>query len=659
MGRNKTAKVWTLGNTTVRNPERLLGALRVFKKYFDGKESFSSNIEMQGNFFEKILSHTESGEPYVPGESKYPPIYGYIDPSSLSMTESDYKQKNGRLWISPLDYFGFVCVYYDKISHICGPGRLYTLYPEMEGDIWLRQLLKFQYPNPNSEISEGGNLRPGVILFKLILKFDGLSQFELGLTHLIRDEDTSYLEGLIREYRNRRKFGNINRLKEEILHRAILNHFSRQIEDKLIIIKQLLHSLKYGFIQDSSQCESALEDIVRLGKGSNTLRASRCKEELKELIDSNTLEFEQYKKIFMEYYLLVKGDTLIKDYPDLTRRYLFMCRILQTYRPNSEETRIRVDPRYKEIIEDSIRGIGIVLPVNSKAEEKKYLEYLWNPNLPKLPLDESDYLIKEITKIKKELDKLGWSYRIIDHYLENDVVEKKRLKYNILMVEYHKALESKFAKSLSSAEILNNLRKLSSDLKIFNPMDIESIIWKSLLFIGGYVCHPSKTRNFHVDNLFNSIFTAAGNRPDMQFPYDNLKVVVEVTKNSGKTQWRAESEPVTRHVAIETDIADTDTIGLFIAPSIHEETANEFFRKSKGEPIIINQQENEVYIDIVPLTFNQYTVIFESIIDKERPTEIFLKIIKKLSKIKEDSNNANDWIKKINKEIKGGLNEYR
>ena len=63
MGRNKIAKVWTLGNTTVRNPERLLGALRVFQKYFDGEKSFSSNIDLQGNFFEKILSHTESGEP--------------------------------------------------------------------------------------------------------------------------------------------------------------------------------------------------------------------------------------------------------------------------------------------------------------------------------------------------------------------------------------------------------------------------------------------------------------------------------------------------------------------------------------------------------------------------------------------------------------------
>ena len=659
MGRNKTAKVWTLGNTTVRNPERLLGALRVFKKYFDGKGSFSSNTDLQGEFFEKILSHTESGELYIPGKSKYPPIYTYIDQVAVSMGEGDYKQKNGRLWVSPLDYFGFVSVYYDEKSHICDPGRLYILYPEMEGDIWLRQLLKFQYPNPNSEISGGTSLRPGVLLFKLILKFEGLSQFELGLTHLIRDENTSYLEGLIRDYRARRENGNINHLKAEILNKAILNHFSKQIEEKLRMIKELLPSLSYGFIQNSNQCESKLNEIVGLGKGSNTLRASRCKEEFRELIDSGIFEFEQYKNTFMDYYLLVKGDTFIKDYPDLTKRYLFMCRILQIYRPNSGEKRLRIDPRYIKIIEDSIKDIGNVLPVNDKTEEMTYLKYLWNMNLPRLPIDEPEYLISEISRIEQELDELGWNYNINDQDLENEIIDKERLRYNILVIEYYKALESKFAKSLSNTEILKNLRNLSSNLSSFDPTEIESLIWKSLLFIGGYLCHPSKTRNFHVDDLFNSIFTAAGNRSDMQFPYENLKLVVEVTKNNGKTQWRAESEPVTRHVAIETDISNTYTIGLFVAPSIHKDTANEFFRKSKGQPIIINQEGYEVYIDIVPLTFDQYRVIFENIMNEEKPVEVFLKIMKKLSKIKENSNNENDWINRINQEIEDVSNEHR
>ena len=207
----------------------------------------------------------------------------------------------------------------------------------MEGDIWLRQILKFQYPNPNSEISRGATLRPGVILFKLILKFEGLSQFELGLTHLTRDENTSYLEELIRDYRARRQEGNITQLKAEILNKAILNHFSNQIEERLGMINDLISSVSCEVIQNSTQYESKLNDIVGLGKGSNTLRASRCKEEFRELIDSGILELEQYKGIFMDYFLLVKGDTFIKDYPDLTRRYLFMCRILQIYRPTSEK----------------------------------------------------------------------------------------------------------------------------------------------------------------------------------------------------------------------------------------------------------------------------------------------------------------------------------
>jgi hypothetical protein len=75
----------------------------------------------------------------------------------------------------------------------------------------LRQLSKFQYPNPFSDISEGANIRPVIFIFKLMLKFDGLNKFELGLCHMARNENTSYHESLIIEYRGGRRNGNIEK----------------------------------------------------------------------------------------------------------------------------------------------------------------------------------------------------------------------------------------------------------------------------------------------------------------------------------------------------------------------------------------------------------------------------------------------------------------
>ena len=44
-------KHWNLGNTTVRNPYRIRGALRVLKNHFEGKQ-FTEKEHLQ--FFEKL-----------------------------------------------------------------------------------------------------------------------------------------------------------------------------------------------------------------------------------------------------------------------------------------------------------------------------------------------------------------------------------------------------------------------------------------------------------------------------------------------------------------------------------------------------------------------------------------------------------------------------
>lgn len=58
-------KTWNLGNTTVRNPERIKDALRVFNENFEGQ---AFTIEAQNQFFSALIeANVIKGDPNQAG----------------------------------------------------------------------------------------------------------------------------------------------------------------------------------------------------------------------------------------------------------------------------------------------------------------------------------------------------------------------------------------------------------------------------------------------------------------------------------------------------------------------------------------------------------------------------------------------------------------
>lgn len=371
----RKVNVWTIGNTTVRNPERLPVALLIFSKYFSNSSTFSGNTEQQRKFFEQLLTHTETGEPYDPKNPTAPPFYSFISESNeVSMPSEEYKAKNGRLWLSPLDDLGFISAYRGDKALVCPTGQAVIAHPLLLGDIWFRQLLKFQYPNPKSELIGGGKIRPAVLIFNLMLQMNGLSSFELGLCHLAENEKTDNLITLIEEYRKRRKSGeNLKKLESEIARRALFNRFSSDINKRITLLSELLGKIRSGFISGEKQIVNFLNPIVALGKGHETIRAKTCKALLLKAIKSSKTPFKVIKNIFLDYYFLVKITTISKDYPDLTKRYLSMTGILEIYRGKHGVLRLRISPRYRKVVEGALAKLPPIFPMKSKEDEKKYL----------------------------------------------------------------------------------------------------------------------------------------------------------------------------------------------------------------------------------------------------------------------------------------------
>ena len=114
---------WTIGSTTVRNPDRLREGLQILNDHFDGQEW---NIAQQEKFFNLLR------------ENK---VYE-MDEENYGRMISARKQEHARKWISVLNQLGF-CFAYESSGKpviITPAGKALLDNPDIEDEVFLRQL---------------------------------------------------------------------------------------------------------------------------------------------------------------------------------------------------------------------------------------------------------------------------------------------------------------------------------------------------------------------------------------------------------------------------------------------------------------------------------------------------------------------------------------
>jgi len=645
------ASFWNIGNTTVRNPERIPGALRVFEKFYDGKKSFKKNEKQQGEFFEKLLTHKNDGTLLNKSDPTEIPIYNLLE-KELSMDKDSYNQKNGRMYLSVMNDFGIINAY-DSQAFVTTPGKAYLAHPELQGDIWLRQLLKFQIPNHEKKI-KNICIRPAYVILKLMIELDGLTKFELGLVNLTKSEDLTKIKTTILEYRKKRpqaeKTNTIRQLQDEFALKQIIDYFSDEFNERKSKLENIVNDVKNGNLKIFSEIDKQLNLVVGLGKGSNTLRAIQAQKDIKNLLKKKDFELKKFIHILQIYFLLVKRATIWKDYVDLNTRYLKMCGMLGWLNKEQKgESRFIVLEEYKELVKSAVNSLKPKPLIGDDKSKKNYKKYFHNVNQPVLEIDDEDKLDDQITKLKQKLFKLNPDFSIDNS--KSNFVSPKRLIYNKLFQQLEKEKEIDFIKRLDHKKIETELTDLSKNYKKITPTHLESLIWKSILSLGGNRIHPSESRNFHVDSEYESIFTAAGDMPDMQFDYDSFDEIVEVTKSEGKTQWKMEQEPVPRHVTTHKFYNKKETSCLFIAPSINEETQERFFQNSK-ENLKEIVKEIEISVNIIPLSFAQFQKIYSHCISTGNATKTWLQILDELHSLISKSKDRQQWNDNIDKYVR-------
>lgn len=639
------ADFWNIGNTTVRNPERIIGALRIFQKYYDGEKSFSANQKQQGEFFEKLLNHNTDGNLISKNDKIQIPIYTKQE-KTTSMDDDEYNQKNGRMYLSAMDEIGFTNAY-ESPAIVTSSGKVYLKYPELESDIWLRQLLKYQIPNHQKTINEA-NLRPGFVLLKLILELDGLTKFELGLANLIKSENLVEITETIQNYRKlyvkAKKENKITNLECKFMTKQILEYFSNEYESKKKKLQEIIQSVKTKHLSGDENIETKLTEIFALGKGGNTPKAKDSKKQILNLINGGDFMLENHETVLKNYFLAVKSATIWSDYVDLNRRYLMMCRMVHWYQKDQEPTKLVVLDEYKELVKSAIYSLGPMPKVSTTEEKDTYKKYLNDVNHPKLNFDDKSIITLKIGELIQKLQEISKDVTIIKQKAE--FISDDRLIYNRLFQRLQLEKESYFAKTLDKNKIKKELEELTKKPKAITPTKLESLIWQAILSLGGYRNHPSWSRNFHVDSNYESIFTAAGDRPDMKFNYGIIHEIVEVTKNEGISQWKAEKEPVPRHIATHKFFNKKESRGLFIAPTIDKSTQDQFYLNSSKKLSEIVKEES-VEVNIVTLSFQQFYDVYIYCIESKFSEKSWLKILNELHSLIDDAKNQMNWAEKI------------
>lgn len=631
---------WTIGSTTVRNPDRIREGLQILKDRFNGQ---AWNTFQQEKFFDLLREHK---------------VYEIDDDDYVNMT-SARKQQHARKWLSVLNQLGFCFAYEssDKPVIITKAGESLLNNSEIEDEVFLRQLLKYQkpcvLPKQNGDSFENASVLPFIVSLKTTYDLQGLSKEEISifLNTTVRMGDVDKTIQQIKDYRVQRSNIEGRVKRKEFYVKVQLDRleevFNDEIRERTILIKELVSGHKKNPVFVVSQPgKKLLAAITKGGKGSNTKKAKRAQLAITKTIKSGNGVIGA-KKVFLEYYLSLKIATL-KDYADLTARYLRKSGLFSVSR-DKLITITEKDDLIKSLLSQKWNLVG----------DKEYLDYLWSDSLPTLPSDKADYLKNHLSTIKTKekalFERVGAreSLSLIgkDIVPAQDVlglkqqtrsIETNLLKLKEIEFYYSQREEKQIDDIISFYDLILTKQILGGEA--YYPAYLEWNTWRVFLAIDTLTNKPYEARNFKLDDELQPVNHAAGNQPDMVFEYENFVLVTEVTLSVRANQWSSESEPVPRHVAkIQSKFrGKKDVFGVFVAPNIDTNSILTFFnsRQYSIDDFIIE-------MTIVPLSVNQIIWLLDIFKQKRFSTQDMKRLFEAIKSEIPSSKNAIEWSKKI------------
>lgn len=625
-------KQWNLGNTTVRNPERIKPALQVLADNFVGKNFV---LQSQKEYFELLVSQgVVVGNP--PKESS--------------------RAHSARKWASAFNQLGFaLCKSGSKV--IITPAGQALLDSENTDEVFLRQLWKLQLPSPFDRGTMGFSVHPLYLIIQCCLKlheqgYEGITREEIAL-FIQTTTDDNLLDEVVNNiitYRNHRKDLTGRVVKRKFYLENLINKtkelYKDVIDSKAVLLRSVIKNVydnnlditKGGFADE-------LNEITRTGKGSNVGSARTVREKIIKAI-GNREEEDKIVKIVEEFVASLKSET-IDTYSDTTVRY---SRITGLFTISGEKLILKDD--YVLLVTQLIKDNPVKLYSN-----KEFIPYYYSDVLPALPTDNSTFLEAEIGRLKGKAIEYGLQKETIDKFSDSGTLIKLKETKSILENEITKKKEIIFYRSQSSkeqiVEIKNTFESISNREIIggsdYYPAWAEWGVWRVFLAINTIANPIHTTRNFQIDSELNPIHHAKAGVADMVFQYsDGFILPVEVTLNTNDRQYSAEREPVQTHVLrfCESE-PDKKVLGVFVAPTIDLRTAVTFFDITEYDRV----NKKVTKLNIVPLTIPQLMSLLPGEKNSCSNSTELISRLKNLLDLKNGCSSGIEWLNGINQSL--------
>jgi len=390
------------------------------------------------------------------------------------------------------------------------------IYTKRKEEIFLRQLLKFQLPSPYHKPTDKAAafwVKPYLEIFRLIRHFGSLNFDEIML------------------------FG--------------LQLVDYKIFDNIVVKIEQYRNTK---AKNGQNYKKYRNDYIF-----NELKEIYCKE-----IKSGSIQTRESKDTSLAKFLATKTNNM-RDYTDALFRYLRSTGLV-----NISHTGKSIS-----IASEKTQEVDYFLKYIDREpcfidDEKQYVTYLSNSELPQLFTDNKELLLNNIHN--------NFPYASIDTTFSISTLK------DIFYDEINKRKETIMEEQITAIKNYS----LYNDINItFNqiinkslydtPLMLEWNVWRAMTMLDG----GKITANLKFDDFGNPMSTAQGNMADIVCDYGDFDLTVEVTMQTGQRQYETEGEPVTRHLAKWKKKNEKPTYCLFIAPEINEACIAHFYTLHK------------------------------------------------------------------------------
>ncbi|MBE6993564.1 MAG: AlwI family type II restriction endonuclease [Ruminococcaceae bacterium] len=424
------------------------------------------------------------------------------------------------------------------------------VYGKRPQEVFLRQLLKFQFPSPyhveKTGIEGTFYIKPYLEIIRLIRDLESLSFDELKIFALMMTDYRQY----------------------ETVKKAILD-FRAERE---------IHRGQYKKFVDEKWTEALLRTYADDIDAGNTRTRETTDKSLKKFLNTK------------------KSNT--RDYTDACFRYLRYTGLVSISHRN----------RSIAIYPDKIKEVDFILATVDRKpvfvnDTDGYKAYLFNPTIPALFVDSVENVIDHIMRISDYTQRQlsGKSIEELKDVRDAIIAERKAAVINAQVTEIKSyALYS---------EIIDTFNEIISDGYYDAPLMLEYNTWRAMTMLDG----GNIKGNFKFDDVGQPLSTASGNMPDIECDYDDFVLSVEVTMQQGQRQYESEGEPVARHFGQMKKRTGKDTYCLFIAPTINKASLAHFFALNKigisyyGGKTKIIPLELDQFMRLVENSYNYHT----------------------------------------------------